>query len=190
VVIFVTLTLLGVPFPLLWALWVALVDFLPMVGGALAGIPTVLFAAGHSLTAGIVTAAAFIAYQQVENHVLNPVVMSRTANVNPLLVLLSLLVGTSIGDWVGGFFGSFVAALLSIPAAGALQVITRELWQATAWQGPPDAEPPADPGPPAGDEQASETTDQAELTAPAPVTPGRRLGGSAAAPAETPGRGH
>ena len=67
VVIFVTLTLLGVPFPLLWALWVALVDFLPMVGGALAGIPTVLFALGHSLTAGIVTAAAFLIYQQIEN---------------------------------------------------------------------------------------------------------------------------
>jgi len=131
-VIFVTLTILGVPFPLLWALWVALVDFLPMIGGALAGIPTVLFALGHSLTAGIVTAAAFIVYQEIENQVLNPVVMSRTANVNPLLVLLSLLVGTSIGDWVGGFFGSFVAALLSIPAAGALQVITRELWRASA----------------------------------------------------------
>src|SRR6266700_6636381 len=41
VVVFVALTVLGVPFPLLWALWVALVDFLPMVGGALAGIPTV-----------------------------------------------------------------------------------------------------------------------------------------------------
>jgi predicted PurR-regulated permease PerM len=142
VVVFVTLTLLGVPFPLLWALWVALVDFLPMVGGALAGIPTVLFALGHSLTAGIVTAAAFLIYQQIENHVLNPVVMSRTANVNPLLVLLSLLVGTSIGDWVGGFFGSFVAALLSIPAAGALQVITRELWRASA-------RPSAGPGGPA-----------------------------------------
>jgi predicted PurR-regulated permease PerM len=132
VVVFVTLSLLGVPFPLLWALWVAIVDFLPMIGGALAGIPTVLFALGHSLTAGIVTAIAFIVYQEIENHVLNPVVMSRTANVSPLLVLLSLLIGTSIGDWVGGFFGSFVAALLSIPAAGALQVITRELWRASA----------------------------------------------------------
>ncbi len=156
-VVFVTLTVLGVPFPLLWALWVALVDFLPMIGGALAGIPTVLFALGHSITAGIVTAAAFIAYQQVENHVLNPLVMSRTVKVNPLLVLLSVLVGTSIGDWLGGFFGSFVAALLSIPVAGALQVIARELWQVTAWQEPPDDEPPADPGPPVGDKQASET---------------------------------
>jgi predicted PurR-regulated permease PerM len=144
-VIFVTLTVLGVPFPLLWALWVALVDFLPMIGGALAGIPTVLFALSHSLTAGIVTAAAFVAYQQIENHVLNPVIISRTVNVNPLLVLLSILVGTSIGDWLGGFFGAFVAALISIPAAGALQVIARELWLVTAWQEPPDGEPPADP---------------------------------------------
>jgi predicted PurR-regulated permease PerM len=136
-VVFVTLTILGVPFALLWAVWVALVDFLPMIGGALAGIPTVLFALGHSLTAGIVTAAAFIAYQQIENHVLNPVVMSRTVKINPLLVLLSILVGTSIGDWVGGFFGSFVAALLSIPVAGALQVIARELWQITGQPGPP-----------------------------------------------------
>jgi len=134
VVMFVTLTLLGVPFPLLWALWVTLVDFLPMVGGALAGIPTALFALAHSLTAGIVTAVAFLVYQQIENHVLNPVIMSRTANVDPLLVLLSLLVGASIGDWVGGFFGSFVAALLAIPFAGALQVITRELWRASARQ--------------------------------------------------------
>jgi predicted PurR-regulated permease PerM len=94
-----------------------------------------------SLTAGIVTAAVFIAYQQIENHVLNPVVMSRTVNVNPLLVLVSVLVGTSIGSWVGGFFGSFVAALISIPAAGALQVLVRELWQATAPEGPPDGEP-------------------------------------------------
>jgi predicted PurR-regulated permease PerM len=152
-VVFVTLTVLGVPFPLLWALWVALVDFLPMIGGALAGIPTVLFALSHSFTAGFVTAAAFIAYQQIENHVLNPVVMSRTVNVNPLLVLLSILVGTSIGSWLGGFFGAFVAALISIPAAGALQVVARELWLVTAWQEPPDGEPPADLQPPGEDER-------------------------------------
>jgi hypothetical protein len=72
-------------------------------------------------------------------------------------VLLSLLVGTSIGDWIGGFFGSFVAALLSIPVAGALQVIARELWQATAWPRPPDSEPPVEPGPAGHDEQAPET---------------------------------
>ena len=99
-----------VPFPFLWALWVALVDFLPLIGGALAGIPVVLFAAAHSLTAGIVTLVVFLIYTQIENHALNPVVMSRTVKVNPLLVLISILVRASIGGWVGGIFGAFVAA--------------------------------------------------------------------------------
>lgn len=139
IVVFVTLAVLGVPFPFLWALWVALVDFLPMIGGALAGIPTVLFAAGHSLSAGIVTLVVFLLYTQIENHVLDPVIMSRTVKVNPLLVLMSILVGASIGSWIGGLFGGFVAALLAIPIAGVIQVLVRELWQATASPATPAA---------------------------------------------------
>jgi predicted PurR-regulated permease PerM len=136
-VVFVTLLVTRVPFALLWALWVALVDFLPMIGGALAGIPTVLFAAGHSLTAGIVTLVVFLAYTQIENHVLNPIVMSKTVRINPLLVLIAVLVGASLGAWVAGLFGGFVAALIAIPTAGAIQIIVRDIWQLTATPGPP-----------------------------------------------------
>jgi predicted PurR-regulated permease PerM len=132
IVVFVTLVLLGVPFPYLWGLWVALVDFIPAVGGALAGIPTVLFAAAHSLSAGIVTAVVFAVYTQIENHVLNPVVMSKTVRVSPLFVLVSVLVGASIGGWLGGVFGGLVAALLAIPTAAALQTVIRELWRESA----------------------------------------------------------
>jgi predicted PurR-regulated permease PerM len=132
VVVFVTLVAVGVPFPYLWGLWVALVDLLPMVGGALAGIPTVLFAVAHSLTAGIVTAVVFAVYTQIENHVLNPVVMSKTVRVSPLFVLVSVLAGASIGGWLGGVSGGFVAALLAIPTAAALQIVIRELWGQTA----------------------------------------------------------
>jgi predicted PurR-regulated permease PerM len=148
IVVFVTLLVLGVPFPFLWALWVALVDFLPMIGGALAGIPTVLFAAAHSLTAGIVTLVVFLAYTQIENHILNPVIMSRTVRINPLLVLVSILVGASLGSWIGGLFGGFVAALLAIPVAGAVQVIVAEIWRDTAppLAGPPDATAPGPAG--------------------------------------------
>jgi len=144
-VVLVALLILGVPFPYLWALWVGLVDFLPMIGGALAGIPVVLFAAGTSLVDGIVTLVVFMVYTQLENHVLNPIVMSKTVRVNPLLVLLSVLVGASIGSWIGGIFGAFVAALLAIPSAGAIQVLVREVWQATAPQ-PPPALAGSDPG--------------------------------------------
>jgi predicted PurR-regulated permease PerM len=130
-VVLVTLLILGVPFPFLWALWVALVDFLPMIGGALAGIPVVLFAFTQSLAAGLITLIVFAIYTQVENHVLNPIIMSRTVRINPLLVLVSILVGASIGSWIGGFFGGFVAALLSIPLAGAIQVIVLAAWRDT-----------------------------------------------------------
>jgi predicted PurR-regulated permease PerM len=147
VVVLVTLLGLGVPFPFLWALWVALVDFLPMIGGALAGIPVVLFALAHGLPAGIITLIVFLVYTQLENHVLNPVIMSRTVKISPLLVLVAILVGASLGSWIGGLFGGFVAALLAIPFAGAMHVIVREVWRSTApaqerAAGPPEA--PAD----------------------------------------------
>jgi len=79
----------------------------------------------------------FLAYTQIENHILNPIVMSRTVRINPLLVLIAILVGANIGDLVGGFFGGFVGTLLAIPLAGSIQVIVREVWQATA----PEPEP-------------------------------------------------
>ena len=147
IVVFVTLMIVGVPYPLLWGLWVALVDFLPMIGGALAGIPTVLFAFTHSFTAGIVTAVVFVVYTQTENHILNPVIMSRTVRINPLLVLIAVLVGASLGSLVGGLFGGFVAALLAIPLAGALQVLVKEAWQATAPAPMAQIEPPQPPEP-------------------------------------------
>jgi predicted PurR-regulated permease PerM len=185
-VVFVTLLLLGVPFPFLWALWVALVDFLPMIGGALAGIPTVLFATAHSLTAGIVTLAVFLAYTQIENHVLNPVVMSKTVQINPLLVLISILVAASIGSWIGGLFGGFVAALLAIPAAGAGQVIVSELWRDTAPSAPAGSPGPAGPpGPGAGAvASAGAGTAPAEAGAGAGVAPAEAGAGAGVAPAE------
>jgi predicted PurR-regulated permease PerM len=160
VVVFITLAIMNVPFPVLWALWVALVDFLPMIGGALAGIPTVLFAFTQSTGAGVVTLIVFLSYTQIENHVLNPIIMSKTVRISPLLVLISVLVGAEIGNWIGGLFGGFVAALLSIPAAGALQVIFREAWRLSG--------PPGHDGPPAAAAPASAAPASA---APADVVP-------------------
>lgn len=132
VVVFLTMTVTGLPYAPLWGLWVALVDFLPLVGGALAGIPAVLYAL---VAGGIPEAAAlavvFVVYTLVENHVLNPIVMSRTVHISPLLVLVAVLVGADVGDLVGGIFGGFVGTLLAIPFAGSVQVLVRELWHQT-----------------------------------------------------------
>jgi predicted PurR-regulated permease PerM len=127
VVVLVTFALLSVPYALLWALWFALVDFLPEVGGALAIVPAVLFAFTHSLAAGIVSAVVFLAYWQIENRLMNPVIMSRTVRVNPLLVFVSVVVGAGIGSWVGGIFGAFATGLIAIPAAAAGQAVVRDV---------------------------------------------------------------
>jgi predicted PurR-regulated permease PerM len=127
-VIFVTLLCLSVPFAVLFGLWVALVDFLPQIGGALAGIPVVLFALVHSVTAGVVTFIVFMVYTQLENHVLRPIIMSRSVKINALTVFVAILVGAEVGSWVAGIFGGFIGVLLAVPAAATIHVVSREVW--------------------------------------------------------------
>lgn len=120
IVVFVTLEVLGVPFAVVLAVWVAVVDLLPLVGGLLAGVPTVAFALLHSVSAGVIAAIVFIVYQQLENHILNPVIMARTVRLNPLWILISVLIGANLLGFIG--------ALIGIPAAAAIQVLGAEIW--------------------------------------------------------------
>jgi predicted PurR-regulated permease PerM len=131
VVVLVTLLILGVPFALIIGLWVALVAMIPLVGGLIAGVPSVLIATLHSPTSGVVMAIVFVGFQLVENHFLYPVVMSRTVRMNPLWVLLAVLIGANLGGVFGSTLGGLTGALVAIPVAGAVQVISREVWQRT-----------------------------------------------------------
>jgi predicted PurR-regulated permease PerM len=119
-VTWIFLMIVGVPFAGLLGLWVGFADLIPMVGATIGAIPSVAIAFLTSTGAGIAVVVMYIVYQQVENHVLQPVVMSRTVKLNPLLVLLSVLVGVELAGFVG--------ALLAIPVAGAIQVVVRDLW--------------------------------------------------------------
>lgn len=127
VVVFAALEITGVPFATVLAVWVGLVDFLPMVGGLLAGVPTVLVAFLHSIPAGIITIIVFLVYQQIENHVLYPLIVSRTVRLSPLWILLAVLIGAETGNILGSTFGAIAGAILAVPAAGSLQVAAREL---------------------------------------------------------------
>jgi predicted PurR-regulated permease PerM len=136
VVVLVTMLILGVPFALLIALWVALVAMIPLVGGLIAAIPSVILALLHSPTAGIVMIIVFVGFQFVENHLLYPIVMSRSVRMNPLWVLLSILIGANLGGVFGSSLGALAGALIAIPVGGAIQVIAREVWERTKAKGP------------------------------------------------------
>ena len=79
------LSILGVPYAGVLALWVAFADLIPLVGATLGAVPTIGVRLPRTRSpAGVATLIFFIAYQQFENHVLQVTVMCRTVNVNPL----------------------------------------------------------------------------------------------------------
>jgi predicted PurR-regulated permease PerM len=125
-----------VPFRGVLSLWVGFADLIPLVGATLGAAPVVLIAFLHSTWAGIGSIIFFIVYQQFENHVLQVTIMARTVQLNPLAVLVSVLVGVEL-------FG-ILGALLAIPAAGALQVVGRDIWDARRGRLKP--EPTTGPG--------------------------------------------
>ncbi len=132
-VVLVTLLALGVPFPFLWALWVGLLDFLPMIGGALVEHPggalrsDALAVGRHRHAAGLPRLHPARRPCAQPGHHEQDSEDQPAAGAGPRSWWVHLL-----GSWVGGFFGGFVAALLAIPVAGALHVIVREVWQSTA----------------------------------------------------------
>src|SRR3954469_9785021 len=110
------LFVLDVPYAVALGLVVALLDLIPLAGATLAAIVVVLVAlAAQGVTAGIIVAVFFIVYQQLENHVLQPVVYGRTVQLSPLAVLIAVLIGAEVAGVLG--------ALGAIPVAGAIQVV-------------------------------------------------------------------
>jgi predicted PurR-regulated permease PerM len=109
------LVILGVPFPLALGLLVAILDLIPLAGATLAGIVLTTVGLLTSITAGIVLLVFFVIYQQIENHVLQPLVYGRTVQLSPLVVLIAILIGTEVAGVLG--------ALSAIPVAGSLQIL-------------------------------------------------------------------
>jgi predicted PurR-regulated permease PerM len=120
VLAFIAFSLLGVPYALPLAMWVAIADLIPMVGATLGAIPAVVVGFFDSLGTGIGTAVYMLAYQQFENYVVQPRVMREAVNISPAAVLLAALIGATLLGFVG--------ALVAIPIAASIKVIVQQVW--------------------------------------------------------------
>jgi predicted PurR-regulated permease PerM len=120
VLTYAVLKISGVPFAGLIALFVGIADLVPLVGATIGGLVAVLAGFIHSVPAGIAVVVFFVLYQQLENHLLQPLVFARTVKVNPLTVIVAILVGVELAGILG--------ALLAIPVASIIQVIARDVW--------------------------------------------------------------
>jgi predicted PurR-regulated permease PerM len=117
---YAVLAILGVPYAGLIALFVGLADLIPLVGATLGAVVAALAGFVQSTTAGIIVIVFFVVYQQLENHLLQPLIFARTVKINPLTVLIAILIAVELAGILG--------ALLAIPIVGILQIIARDVW--------------------------------------------------------------
>jgi predicted PurR-regulated permease PerM len=117
---YIFLRLIGVPFAAALAMWVAITDLIPSVGAILGAVVVAIVAAFSGVGDLIATIVYFIVYQQVENYVIAPRVMAKAIDLSPAAVIVSVLIGGSLGGFAG--------VLLALPLAAAAKVVVRELW--------------------------------------------------------------
>jgi len=116
---FAWLLIFGVPYPLLLAILVALLDLIPALGSTMAGVLVCLVALTVSLPVALATAGFFIIYRFVEDYLLVPKIIGGVVKVSALATVVAVLLG-------GVLFG-LVGALVAIPIAAAIQLIVREV---------------------------------------------------------------
>ena len=115
----IALFALGSSYAIALAVVVGVLDLIPLAGATLAAIlvSAVVFVE-LGWVRGLIIVVFFIVYQQLENHVLQPVIYGRTVQLSPLVVLISVLIGAELAGILG--------ALAAIPVAGIVQAVGRE----------------------------------------------------------------
>ena len=113
--VFFGLWVLGVKYALLVAILTGILEILPVVGPLLAGIVAFLIILPQSWVLAVYSIIIFLVIQQIENHILVPLVMKKAVGVSPVVVIFSLLAGAQIAGFIG--------AILAVPVAVVFQEI-------------------------------------------------------------------
>jgi predicted PurR-regulated permease PerM len=117
---FIGLFVLGVPFAAALALIAGITEAIPIVGPLVGAVPAVIVGFTVSPVTGLLVALLYIVIQALENNVLVPKIMSSNVGLNPLVIIIAIVAGSTLNGIIG--------ALLAIPLAGTLQVIAQHIW--------------------------------------------------------------
>jgi len=111
---------------------VAIFDLVPLAGATIAAVlVTLVVVVELGWIQAVIVAVFFVVYQQLENHVLQPLVYGRTVQLSPLTVLIAILIGAELAGVLG--------ALAAIPVTGSLLAIGREVLDYLRTKGAPEA---------------------------------------------------
>ncbi|MEV0645656.1 AI-2E family transporter [Phytomonospora sp. NPDC050363] len=116
---FIFMFIVDIKYAYALALIVAIFDLIPQVGATIGAVIVSLAGFSVSIPVGIACVIFFVLYQQLENWVIYPRMMSKSVKVSDLGAILGLLIGTAL-------FG-IVGALMAVPAVAAVQLLVREV---------------------------------------------------------------
>jgi predicted PurR-regulated permease PerM len=115
VITYIGLSIIGVQYALVLSLFAGIMEFAPVIGPIIAAIPMLAIALLASPTQFLIVLIFVIILQQVESALLTPNIMKSQTEASPLLVILALVAGHSVGGLLG--------ALVAIPLAASLRVL-------------------------------------------------------------------
>jgi predicted PurR-regulated permease PerM len=119
VLTFAWLLIFDVPYALILAITVAVLDLIPVIGSTTAGIIVCLVALTVSTPVFLATLVFFVVYRLVEDYLLVPKIIGGIMKVSALMTVVAVL--------LGGTLLGIIGALVAIPAAAALLLFTQEV---------------------------------------------------------------
>jgi len=107
----IAFSLLGVPYPLLFALWAGMMEFIPMIGFTLGMLPPILIML-FTPVGFVMTLIFLLILQFVEGNFLSPKIMNRSTGLHPLVILTALLMGSNLAGIIGMITAIPIATIL------------------------------------------------------------------------------
>ena len=133
ILVYLGLTVLGVPNALVLAVIAACFEIIPVFGPILAAVPAIMIAlVAGGVPLGVLTVALYVIAQQFESQLIYPLVVSRVVGVPPLLVILALI--------IGGELAGFLGIILSVPAVATIQELVRDMESGRLYEHEKEAE--------------------------------------------------
>ena len=137
VLIYIGLTLSGVPLALAISFLAAVFNLVPYLGPVVGTLPAVLLGLTVSPLTALLALIVFIVANQIEAHLLSPLILGKSTDIHPVTVLISILIGI-------GFLG-ILGAFVAVPIAALIKVVLEEyLLVRPAFREPVDARGPPD----------------------------------------------
>ena len=138
---YIVLSILGVPFAAPLALIIFFLDLIPLIGATIGAVIVGVVTLFEDFpTATIIWAVYSILYQQLENNLIQPQIQRRAVEINPFLVIVSVLFGSALLGVIG--------ALVAVPVAASIQIAVREYLDYRGIEPRPEPEPEDEPPPP------------------------------------------